>query len=186
MSFAEMALRMWPGWVLGLLILLLTFFSKNRSLIRVEKKAMIQWCKTIGMILGGRILMLGILQHFFRDSGPAIAFRHGARELDFIPWQAMLFVFWEDAVHVLPFIILKKMAETRKWLNFILYPLLVLVMLDFALGHSYEGTVAMIAMALYIPIMMHVGKKYGVGTVMIGHTMYDLTTKLAITIAMMI
>lgn len=84
----------------------------------------------------------------------------------------MLGVFWEDAVFVLPLIILK---DEKNIPNILYYTLFAISTAVFTLGHSYQGTIGLTS-AIYIYFSAKYGRKYGFGTVMICHTLYDLIT----------
>lgn len=184
-TFPEVVHNMWPMWLIGFCILVITFL-KRPELIRVDKEAVIKWVKMMGVVLVLRVIVLRLLLmagHHFHI--PLVHKQENQMHMLLgIPWQAMLFVFWEDAVHVLPLIILQQMGEKSRWIKIVYRILLPLVMLDFGLGHAYQGLAAVFIMAMYIPITMKLGKRFGVGTNMICHTIYDLSTRLAIYLAL--
>jgi hypothetical protein len=98
----------------------------------------------------------------------------------FIPWQTTLGVFWEDAVHALPLVLLGKMFANKTWYKIAKWPLLAAVMCSFGAGHLYQGVLAACMLSFYIPFSMKMGEKHGFGTVMLCHMMYDLITLLSI------
>ena len=98
----------------------------------------------------------------------------------FIPWQGTLGVFWEDAVHVFPLVLLARMYGEKLWFKIIRWPLLIATMIAFGAGHLYQGPIAACALSFYIILSMQQGQKNGFGTVIIAHTLYDLITLLSI------
>ena len=80
----------------------------------------------------------------------------------------------------MPLVLASLMFQKSKMYSWLSKPLLVLVMLSFACGHIYQGLFPALAISLYIPVAMKMGKKYGFGTVMISHMLYDMSTLLSI------
>ena len=99
-----------------------------------------------------------------------------AKNIVQIPWFLAFGVFWEDMLHALPLILLQKLIGTQKktWPIHILAT--AVIMASFGLGHTYQGAFAAFALSFYIPYSVQLGKKFGLGTVMICHILYDLST----------
>lgn len=167
MSFKEEAIRMLPAWIIGATILGLTFKSKYRQLLRVKPKAisfmlgfisLVAVCRFISWKLFHRMTLLPVDMEAIRE----------------IPWQTGLFVYWEDATFVLPFMIFKRMIVGKKYMKLSYYAIMFLMCLDFGMGHMYQNPWAGLIMMAYIPMVMEIAEEYGVGTVMVCHTLFDL------------
>jgi hypothetical protein len=172
-SLKEIALDLWPCWMLGIMMLIATFNSNHRDLLRVDISGLLRFAKMMVMVTAFRFFIFKVIApHDMLDNVRSM--------VHLIPWQATLGVFWEDAVHVLPLVILGRMFGDRKWYKYISWPLLAMVMCSFGAGHTYQGLVAAIGLSFYIPFSMKMGKKYGFGTVMLSHMMYDLITLLSL------
>jgi len=168
-----MAMRMYPAWTMGLLMLYLVRNSKYKDVVRVDKKGLFGFAKWMVIITIFRVIVLGLLTP--KSQLQAI---HEASM--FIPWQATLGVFWEDMCHTVPLVLLGRMFKKTKWYKFLSLPLMILVMISFGSGHVYQGVFAAAMISFYIPVTIRLGKKYGFGTVMICHMLYDLITILSV------
>jgi hypothetical protein len=173
MTVQEFALRMWPAWTLGLLMLFLVKNSKYSFMLRVDKKGLLKFCCFLTFITAFRFVM-------FRYFTPAGELSSAKEMANFLPWQVTFGVFWEDMCHTVPLAILGKMFAKEMWYKIARIPLLILVMFAFGSGHVYQGLFAAFALSFYIPYTLKMGKKYGFGTVMICHMAYDLTTLLSL------
>lgn len=162
---------MYPYWIAGAMMVLATIVAGRKDVVRIEKKAVLSWIRFLCFVTLYRIFLFKMFPHVF--SGPAKA-------ISIIPWPMTLTVFWEDACHGLPLYILRLILGTKKWTWPIHGLLMLAMMLEFGMGHMYQGIYAACALSLYIPYSISLGKKYGFGTVMLGHTLYDLTTVLSI------
>ena len=84
-------------------------------------------------------------------------------------------VFWEDSFYVLPLFFMDKFKKLKKW--YIWWPVAIALSTHFGLGHAYQGTVAVFITAAYpVLVSYRYGKEVGMGTVMIGHILYDFIT----------
>lgn len=173
MQFSEVIMRMFPYWIMGVIMLYATFNSKHRDLLRVSWPAL----KRFGWFMVLLTVYRAIIFHFF---GHHEMLQDAASGAMTIPWQATLTVFWEDACHGLPLVLLGRWSEGKKHAKWINRAALAFVMVSFGLGHVYQGWFAAAFLSLYIPMSMKWGKKHGFGTVMIGHSIYDLLTVLAL------
>lgn len=174
MTFKDIALSMWPFWGIGAVMLAATAAAGHKELIRIEKSAVLRWVKFLGIITIYRLLVFKLLAHFSM-------FGNSVQGASIIPIGATFTVFWEDACHGLPLVLLQMMIGTKTWLTKIINAVaLGLVAASFGSGHVYQGTFAAMILMLYIPYSMKLGKKYGFGTVMVCHTLYDLSTIIAI------
>ncbi|NJO48227.1 MAG: hypothetical protein HC840_00765 [Leptolyngbyaceae cyanobacterium RM2_2_4] len=174
MSFQEMALRMFPYWIMGLFMLYATYQSSHRDLLRVDFKATAKWI----LFLGGLTLYRYGVFKLFSGNETLHDMTSGAA---MIPWQATLTVFWEDMCHTVPLVILSRwLGNDKMWKKVLTWGAIVLVMLSFGLGHVYQGYWAALFLSFYIPFTYKKGQEVGFGTVMICHTLYDLVTILSI------
>lgn len=171
MDMKFIALHLWPSWLLGLSMLGVTLKSKFKELVRVEKQPMIEFGKFLCQITLFRVLTFGILTQF-------PMFKNQYHTIASIPWEATLFTFWEDMVHGLPLIMLKKMLGD-KWYHKLFYKLaFALTIFSFGIGHLYQGVFAAAMISFYIPFSIEKGEKYGIGTVCLCHMAFDLATVL--------
>ncbi len=146
--------------------------SSYAYLLRIEKKPIFSW---IGMLSIVSVLRLAFFWAFIKSGASTTALKAQLAGVNSIPWVAALGVFWEDACHSLPLVILGAMWPS-KWAKPFRILAFLIIMVAFGLGHIYQGLGAACLLAFYIPLSMKMGKKYGFGTVMICHTLYDLFT----------
>jgi hypothetical protein len=172
MDLKELALRLYPHWIIGIVVLIATAKSKYKDLIRIEKPAIINFVKFLGMLTLYRIFLFKMF--------PNISFvKKAAQSINMIPPILTLTVFWEDACNGLILVLLRKLIGTDRWWKWLIHiPVLLLWMADFFAGHLYQGIIPALMLSLYVPYSIKLGKKYGFGTVMICHTLFDLTTVL--------
>jgi len=161
----------YPYWTLGAFMVWATARSAAREMVRVDRLAVFSWIRFLTTITCVRILMFALFPAMLKDL---------AKDITIIPWPLTLTVFWEDACHGLPLALIMRWLGTARWTWPIHGLLMLLVMVEFGLGHVYQGIPSAIALSFYIPYSIHLGKKYGFGTVMIGHTLYDLFTVVTI------
>jgi hypothetical protein len=174
MDIKSIAAVMYPYWLMGAFVIWATIKGGNKDVVRVEKKPLMSWIKFLVIITCYRIVMFKLFAH-------GTSLEETAKTITTIPWPLTLTVFWEDACHGLPLLLLRNFIGTDKWWKWLIHaPLLAMVMLEFGLGHVYQGVFAAAMLSLYIPYSIHLGRKHGFGTVMIGHTLYDLTTILSL------
>jgi hypothetical protein len=173
MDMKSMILNMYPYWLLGAGVLAAVIGSGHKKEVRIEKKAILYWIRFLGILTLYRVVLFAI----FHKSPQVIQM---AKNVSMIPWPLTLTVFWEDACHGLPLYLIRKWIGDNKWLKPIYYALLGMVMIEFGLGHVYQGLLAACALSFYIPYSIRLGEKYGFGTVMLGHTLFDLSTILTI------
>ena len=172
MDLKEIAMPLWPCWMLGIIMLCTVFNSKHRDLIRVDAMGVLKFLRWMVMLTAIRFVFLKFL-------APESMIEQVKFMVHFLPWQATLGVFWEDACHTLPLVLLGRIFQKSKWYSRAATPLMLGVMLSFGSGHMYQGLLASVALAFYIPFSIKLGKKYGFGTVMICHILFDLITLLS-------
>jgi len=172
-TIGEVALQMWPCWMLGILMIVLTFRSEYRNILRVEWRPLLKFIRLLCVIACMRFVMLKFL-------APEAMVESARNMAHLIPWQALLGTFWEDACHSMPLVLAGLMWGASRWYKVLAPVALVLVAASFGSGHIYQGVVPAFAISFYIPVAMRLGKQYGFGTVMICHILYDLSTLLSI------
>lgn len=172
MDLKSMAMTMYPYWLLGAFMIWATVKSGHKEMVRVDKEAVKRWTKFLLIITVYRIFMF----KFFFNSH----LKEMAHAITQIPWPLTLTVFWEDACHGLPLLLIRNFLGTKWWSWPVNLLLMGTVMLEFGLGHVYQGVFSAALLSFYIPVSINLGKKYGFGTVMIGHTLYDLSTILSL------
>lgn len=85
-------------------------------------------------------------------------------------------VYWEDAIFTLPILVLDRFGISTMTRNL----LFLFSSVSFAAGHLYEGGTWALATLAYVPFISYkYGNRYGLGTCMVGHVMYDMLTSLA-------
>lgn len=172
MTIEQIAMQLWPYWALGVLMILLTYMSEYRKILEVKPKAILKFLGVLAMISIARILLVKYLM-------PEDVMESTRNMANLIPWQAVLGVFWEDACHSMPLVLLGLMFSKSKWYGWLSKILLLVAMLSFASGHIYQGLLPAAMISFYIPLSMKYGKEHGFGTVMICHILYDLVTILS-------
>jgi len=170
MDFKSFALAMFPYWILGIMVIGSVILAGQKHLLRIDKKAIFKWMKVLILITIFRTIVIELCKHNGAAEIPKFA--------EILPWTISLTVFWEDACHGLPLLLLKKMLDKKKWAKFIFIPILILTMISFGFAHVYQGFIAAFVLSFYIPYSVRMGEKYGFGTVMICHILYDAATLL--------
>lgn len=85
---------------------------------------------------------------------------------------SFLMVFWEDSFFALPIQYIQKYLK-----KYLAIPLIILLSVVFGLGHLYQGLFVVFLTALLPYFIFHkMGHKYGFGTSMMCHILYDYTT----------
>lgn len=172
MDFQSIASVMFPYWIMGALMILATIKSGRKDLVRIDPKGLAKWLKFLFFITIYRILMFKLW--------PGDHLQNAASAVTQIPWTLTLTVFWEDACHGLPLLLIRNFLGNKWWSWPINTLLMAVVMFSFGLGHVYQGIFSAILLSFYIPYSIKLGNKYGFGTVMVGHTLYDLITVLSL------
>ena len=160
---------MYPCWLLGASILFAVSKTTEKHLLRVEKKPVIDWCVFLMIVTALRVFLLTAFG-YTGIMGPPTA-------LSMIPWYASFTVFWEDACHGLPLVILAGLIGTKKRLARIINALaMFIVSVAFGMSHLYQGLWVALLLCLYVSYSIKYAKKYGFGTVIICHIIFDLVT----------
>lgn len=176
MTFTEMALRMYPYWIMGVIMILAVYQSKYRNLLRVERQPILKWGVSLIVLTIYRLIIFKL----FSSNSMLQHMTSGAMT---IPIGATFMVFWEDACHGLPLVILSlSLGRDKLWKRMLTWAAIAVVMVSFGLGHVYQGYMSAALLSLYIPFTFKKGPQIGFGTVMICHSLYDLVTILTIKI----
>lgn len=138
----------------------------NRKLMRVEFDKITKFLTFMVLLTFGKIALFSFINSFTYtgfSAPPAI--------LGVEVWGFAL-VFWEDAFFAIPLIF------AFKYLNkYIAIVIAVVLSLWFGYGHVYQGYWVALVISLYpYFISKYFGEKYGMGTVMICHILYDFIT----------
>lgn len=149
-------------WIIffAVLIIALTYKFYDKEIVRIEWKSLGGFIAFL--VLDYCIAYLGLL------SGSVIDHINVPPQIDY---HSLIWVWWEDAVFVLPFFYF------RNWLTKYYYiALWVLFSLVFGYFHLYQGYIAMGVASLYpFLISYRYGKKFGMGTVMVAHIIFDFS-----------
>lgn len=165
MNFKQWALDMYPFWILGIGVICAVMSTKQKSLLRINKVVLLDWIRFL--------VTVTIIRFCLYKLFPSSFIFHSIKHANFLPFGVGLTVFWEDAVHGLPLLILRKLIGSGKWAKKLHILLLCMFMVEFGIGHMYQGILQAVALSFYVPYSIKIGEKHGFGTVMIGHMLYD-------------
>jgi len=172
MDLKTIAENMYPFWILGVMVMGAVIAAGRKNLLRVETKPVINWSIFLVLLTVWRIMVAKFASYHGMQ---------GTEETFVIPWAASFTVFWEDACHGLPVLLLRQLIGVHRWWAKILnFAMLLITMLSFGMGHLYQGVLPALILCFYVPYSIRCGKKYGFGTVMACHMLYDLVTLLFI------
>lgn len=169
MTFRDIASVMWINWLFGLFVILSVYYSKHRNMIRIEIEPIIFWCKMLAIITVGRVIAFKYFD--MNHDGSAVAD---------IPTFATLTVYWEDTISLILVLFLNMVGDDKIWKKAINFAAIVLTMIYFGSGHMYQGIASAVMLSFYIPFSIKKAPKIGWGTLMVCHTLYDLTTILTV------
>lgn len=172
MEIKQLALHMFPYWLLGLLMLFLTIKAGYKQLLRIDFIALLKW---VGFMIVLNIFRAALLKVTYQES-----LGHMNKFLMDLPPLFAFTTFWEDACFVLPILLLGVILKDKWYKKPMIAVGSLTLMISFSLGHVYEGGIAACALSLYIPMAFSRAKKYGLGTVILAHSIYDFTTLLSI------
>lgn len=155
---------MYIAMAIGMLIVL-GFYIYDRETIRIEWPAVASFLAFMTLIT---FLRLSIFE--YSHVPPAIAN---------IPKFLFSLVWWEDGYFVLPiYIVLRYFKPLPAFF------VVAAISLQFGFGHMYQGWIAVALTSLYPYFIAHnYGIKYGFGTVMVCHVLYDYITYYTVTVA---
>jgi len=154
-------------YLIGFIILLYASW-KHKDIIRIEWKAVASFLAFLAFLTCFRVAAFSFFDYFnLVDLMPRYPHMLEDRGM----WRLFM-VWWEDLFYVLPmFWIVKRF---KKWLAFLL---IFFLSMDFGAGHMYQGVWGVIVTSFYpYFISYRYGKKYGLGTVMVSHVIYDFAT----------
>lgn len=159
-----MALILMP---FGFLIMALVFW-RDRHLLRVDLKAIQTFITLMILLTFLRIAMTSFAMEIGID---VLKINKGIDQIDF--WRLAL-VFWEDAFFAIPIYYMK---DKWKWSRYLWLPIVAALSITFGVGHMYQFEMAFFA-TLLIPYLIwyRYGKRFGFGTVMICHILFDMFT----------
>lgn len=169
MDFTTVAQNMFPFWILGLFIMYMVLSLGQKHILRVDKKQVVKWIRLLFRITFWRFVLFKVLAF-------GSIFGISVKNAAIMPIGMSLTVFWEDAVFGVMLFILQKNIGENKWLKPIYWAVLAIAMVLFSSMHLYQGWLWASIIGFYIPLSVKLGKKYGFGTVMICHMLYDLFT----------
>ena len=156
----------------SLLIMLVFQFTQHRDLFRISWDKLAAFCGFLAVLFAFRILQYT----FLLDMGLIDKLPTLHPQIAKSMWTLGM-VFWEDMFFAVPLYFIWKYMD-RKWLQL---GLTVALSVLFGLGHAYQGMQAVV-ITMFLPyfVSYHFGKKYGFGTSMCGHVLYDFSTVMAI------
>jgi len=141
---------------------------KDREILRFDYKAV----QTFLWFMVGLTFLRFFLFSIAAEFGLYITdINQGLEHIKF--WRLGL-VFWEDAFFAIP---IYYMVDKWKWKEYIWLPITAILSIRFGIGHMYQFEAAYFA-ALLIPYLAfyRYGKKYGFGTSMVCHILFDMIT----------
>jgi hypothetical protein len=159
-------------------------YIKYPDLVKVDRKFVILFGAIITAINFAKTAVAAwALPKYFPD-----AWAKTIQVFDMIPANHLLAAWWEDCFYVLPFMIislyLEKMNESKrkKIAKATFYTVFSLFIAHFTLGHLYQGWVGL-TVFVYPIISYNVGKKHGLGSMMMLHVLFDFTMYMAFWLA---
>lgn len=154
--------------IIAIVAMIAIRFTKDRDIIRISWDKLAQF--TAFLVI---LAMFRLLQYqFLLDMGIMKVLPTLPPMIDMQKWTLGL-VFWEDMFFGVPLFYIWKYMN-RTWLKVLLT---VMISLVFGYGHAYQG-MSGVVWASFLPYFVSYGfgKKYGYGTCMLGHVMYDVST----------
>jgi len=157
---------------IAMLVMIVMQFTKEKDMFRISWDKLAQFCAFLAMLFVFRIYQY----MFMLNEGLIKRLPEMPPELSGRLWTMGL-VFWEDMFFAVPLYFIWKYMN-RKWLQI---SLTVMLSILFGLGHAYQCLQG-IAITAFLPyfVSYHFGKKYGFGTSMCGHVLYDFSTMMAV------
>lgn len=142
--------------------------SVNPSLVAVDFKALRSFARILGAVFLIRMIVLS-----FTKIGPP------SDLMDHFSFDQFLMVYWEDMFFVFPSLLFGALFPKSK----LIIPIMLISSLSFAGGHIYQSYTWAAMTIAYVPVMFNIAKKHGLGTVMIGHIAYDMSTYVTMLLA---
>lgn len=159
--------------IAAIIINILLRFTKEKEIVRVTWSKVAEFCGFLALLFVIRICFFD----FALASGLMNALPVPPPEISL--WRLAL-VFWEDTFFGIPIYFANKYIK-NKW---IFGAFVVVLSLLFGSGHAYQGLSGVIITS-FLPyfICYKYGSKYGFGTTMISHILYDFSTIAAVKLA---
>lgn len=156
---------------IALLAMLVLNFTKHREIMRISWDKVAQFCGFMALLTFARIASYD----FLLQSGLSKSLPGMYPEIMSSKWTLML-VFWEDMFFGVPLYFIHKYWN-GKITRYLKWPVTIAMSLLFGLGHSYQGWQG-VALTSLLPFFISkgYGEKYGFGTVMVCHILYDNIT----------
>lgn len=172
MEFKDMFLMMWPNYLLGILMFVAIYFSDYRHILRINFPTLLRWSAFLFAAATVKFLLIKYLM-----SNEQI--QNISNTASIIPFPSLLLVGWEDLTYVVPLFIvcdlLKKVPNPI--FNRILETVIFLAFyISFVSGHLYQGLPSALFIGSYILVSLNLGTKHGFGTMMIAHSLFDIST----------
>jgi hypothetical protein len=156
--------------------LIFLFFIFDRKTIRIEWDAIARFLVFMTLATFVRLSVIELMTMLDPMSAPSLP-----RQLLEMPKILFATVWWEDGFYVLPIFLAYKYCN-----KYFAHLIAILFSLHFGLGHAYQGTFGILVTSIYpVFISLKYGSKYGFGTVMISHVLYDYITYTTIVLAML-
>jgi hypothetical protein len=152
----------------ALVAMIIINFTREKEIMRISWDKLAQFVAFLVVLFVIRLM----IYDFQYSSGTMTQLPTIPPEIAGNKWTLGL-VFWEDMFFAVPLYFIWKYMS-RKWLQ---VTLTVIISALFGLGHFYQGWfgVAITSLLPYF-VSYHFGKKYGFGTCMLGHILYDVST----------
>lgn len=154
--------------------ILLGFFIFDRKTIRIEWDAISRFLAFMTLATCLRLAFYDLMVKFAPQAIPQMH-----QQLIEMPKILFAMVWWEDAFFVLPIFLAFKYCN-----KYLAIAVAIFFSMWFGFGHAYQGLYGVMITSIYpVFISLRYGRKYGFGTVMICHILYDFLTYYAIVIA---
>lgn len=163
---------------IGLLTIAIAYW-KDREILRIDLKAIQNFITLMALLAMARLVIFSLLYDFI---GLKITDLNSA--VNTIPLWVLSTVFWEDAFFGITIYYLIDKFKTPKY---IWLPAVSALSILFAVHHMYQFELAYFSTIL-IPffIFYTLGKKYGFGTTMVCHIIFDISGFLTFKLASMV
>jgi len=159
--------------IIGMLMVA-AFRIFDKKTVRVEWQAIGGFLGFMAVVTFLRISMYDYVHMADPDFIPKM---HGA--LLEMPKIMFSLVWWEDGFYVLPIVLAFRYLPKKIAIAFAIF-----MSAWFGTGHLYQGISGVFITSLYPYLVAYrFGKKYGYGTVMVGHVLYDYITYYTVIVA---
>lgn len=159
--------------IAAIIINVLIRFTKEKDIVRITWSKVAEFSGFLALLFVARICFFD----FALKSGLINALPVPPPEISL--WSLFL-VFWEDTFFGMPIYFANKYIK-NKW---VFGAFVVALSLLFGSGHAYQGIYGVVITS-FLPyfICYKYGSKYGFGTTMVGHILYDFSTIAALKLA---